>query len=133
VVQASRKVVTHEEKVNYLLQIARGLDEVQGNPPDPYQPIGEDELHLPINHMVYAGNGKSDMPAFALIADRHGIALAVNEEGTRDTADDSDTLHRVDAIVEPDDREGKLLREALLLAVDAITARMAIRRLESSG
>jgi len=132
VVTASRKVVTHEEKANYLLQIARGLDEVQGNPPDPYQPIGEEELHVPIDHMVYVGDGKSDMPAFALIADRHGIALALNKEGEWDEEDDSDALHRVDAILEPDYREGQPLHEALLLATDAITARIAIRGLGQS-
>ena len=133
-VRAAKKIVTHAEKANYLLQIARGLDEVQGNPPDPFKELGEEELHVPIDHMVYVGDGLSDMPAFALMAERGGIALALNKGGGEWKMNgEAQGLYKVDNILEPDYSEGSDLRKALCHAVDNVISRIAIRRLRTDS
>ncbi|MAQ16343.1 MAG: hypothetical protein CMN30_16330 [Sandaracinus sp.] len=131
-VRAAKKIVTHAEKANYLLQIARGLDEVQGNPPDPFADFDEERLHVPIDHMVYVGDGLSDLPAFALMAERGGIALALNkDDGDWSMSEDAEGLYKVDNILRPDYSEGSDLRTALCHAVDNVVSRIAIRRLRT--
>lgn len=133
-VRAPRKIVTHAEKANYLLQIARGESEVHGNPPDPYEDPDPEELHVPIDHMVYVGDGLSDLPAFALMAEHGGVALALNKGGGDWKMDaDAEGLYRVDNVLTPDYSEGSDLRRALELAVDSIASRIAIRRLPTAS
>ena len=74
----AKQVITHPEKVHYLLALSKGTG-MRGpdEPADAWRPVPDQELHVPLDQMIYVGDGVSDMPAFALLNEQGGIALAV--------------------------------------------------------
>ena len=131
-VRGAKQVVTHSEKARYLLQLSRGLEPVRGNPPDPYIDVPEEDLHVPLSQIVFVGDGASDMPAFALMQERGGVAIGVysaDEAADWDAIEKVQRSRRVDNIAPADYREGSELMRSLELAVSSVARRVALRRL----
>jgi hypothetical protein len=130
---ATRAVVTFHEKVRYLLQLAKGLGPHGPNGPDDvFREVPDAKLHVPLSQVVYVGDGKSDMPAFALMQEHGGIALGVV---------DADRVHdwdgyssergerRVQNLAPADYSEGSELLRSLELAVESMAKLAALRKL----
>ena len=131
-VRGAKSVVTHAEKARYLLQLARGLDPVRGNPRDPYIDVPREDLHVPLSQVVFVGDGASDMPAFALMQEHGGVAIGVysaDEAADWDSIQKVQQSRRVDNIAPADYREGSELMRSLELAVSSVARRVALRRL----
>jgi hypothetical protein len=61
-------IVTHPEKVRYILAVCKGLDPTGPNAPaHVYQDMPDEKWHVPLDQVVYVGDGSSDMAAFRLI------------------------------------------------------------------
>jgi len=89
-------------------------------------------MHVPFDQIVYVGDGASDMPVFDLLNSRGGFAIAVTKsEAARDWGGDGDIRpgRRVENVASADFREGSELLRSLLLAVESIAKRVALRRL----
>lgn len=128
-----RQMITFPEKVQYLMALAKGTG--VGGPNTParvYRDVPMEEWHIPYSQMIYVGDGGSDMPAFELMYDRGGVALGVYEAdsaegwGGRDAMEDD---HRVENLAPADYSEGSELLQSLLLSVESISKRIALRRL----
>jgi hypothetical protein len=129
-----KRIVTYPEKVRYLLAISKGIEPEtrDGRPADVYRPVPEEKLHVPLDQMVYVGDGASDLPAFSLMHDRHGIAIGVYKQpSARDwpAYQEMRESSRVQNLAPVDfSAEGELMH-SLELAVEQICKRISLRKL----
>ena len=129
----AKQVITHPEKVHYVLALSKGIG-MRGpdEPADAWRPVPDEELHVPLDQMVYVGDGVSDMPTFALLNEQGGIALAVfKSERAQDWGGHAEMRpeRRVENLAPADFRDGAELMESLTLALESIAKRVALRRL----
>lgn len=129
----AKQVITHPEKVHYMLALSKGIGMRGPNEPaDAWRPVPDDELHVPLDQVVYVGDGVSDMPAFALLNQQGGIALAVfKSERAQDWGGHAEMRpeRRVENLAPADFADGAELMESLTLALESIAKRIALRRL----
>ena len=76
------RVISFTEKTRFLYMIHKG---VVGSAYDkhPYAvntPMKEDERPVPFNHMIYLGDGPSDVPSMSLINSHDGITIGIVQE-----------------------------------------------------
>ena len=130
---AVKRMITHSEKVRYLLMLSKGLDEGQGNEPaNVYQDVPDDEIYVPLDQMIYVGDGASDMPAFELLNGRGGIAIGVFDAASAEQWDGYEEMRvnrRVQNLAPADYSEGSELMQSLKLSVESICKRIALRKL----
>ncbi|MEZ5449669.1 MAG: hypothetical protein R3E89_12015 [Thiolinea sp.] len=61
-----KSIIGHAEKVRYVQMIAKGLAENGANgPADIHKPIPAAEWHVPLEQIIYVGDGSSDMQTLA--------------------------------------------------------------------
>ena len=128
---AVKRIVTHPEKVRYILQLAKGLGtEGANSPSDVYKDIPEEDWHVPLSQIIYVGDGSSDMPAFSLMNERRGLAIGVfgaDKAEDWEGFENMDAHRRVQNLAPADYSEGSELMESLQLAVESICKRIALR------
>ena len=134
-IDAVKRLVTHPEKPRYILQICKGKDLEKANPTGADASIDRSEWRLPLDQVVYVGDGKSDIPAFELVSEQGGIALGVVPGGDEAEWKARKQLHSngvVANLARGDYSEESELLRSLILAVQSIAHRVAIRRLSRS-
>lgn len=128
-----KRIVTHPEKTRYLLHLAKhGGDRDDVEPEAVYEDIPDDEKHVPLSQVIYVGDGASDMPAFRLMNDEGGMAIGVYHEGGPDGWRGLDEMfeeRRVQNLAPPGYTDGDELLQSILLAVESIAKRIALRKL----
>jgi phosphoglycolate phosphatase-like HAD superfamily hydrolase len=132
----AKRLITHPEKVRYVLQIVKGVSDegTQGSPAHVYRNVPEEQLHVPLSQVIYVGDGASDMPAFELLHEGQGVAIAIYKG---DTAEDwpgdekMDNQRRVENLARADYRDGSELIRSLTLAVESISKRISLRLLSA--
>ncbi len=128
-----KRIVTHPEKVRYVLQLSKGIGtEGPDGPADVYRDVPDERVHVPLDQVVYVGDGGSDMPVFSLLHDRGGIALAVYKaERAQDWSGQSEMRagRRVQNLAPADFRPEAELMRSLRLAVEIAAKKVALRRL----
>ena len=75
----ARNVVSFTDKTRYLFQIEKGLIAPREET-DPFavnRKLSHEALRIPFEHMLYVGDGYTDVPCFSLVSGRGGVALAV--------------------------------------------------------
>lgn len=128
-----KKAISHTDKVRYILQIAKGFKEEDIQlPSDVYQEVPEKDWYVPLDQVIYVGDGKSDMPAFSLLQEYKGIALGVVD--AREIAlwhgyQSMHTKRKVENLAIADYSENSELMESLLLGVESISKRIKLRKL----
>ncbi len=132
-IQFIKQVVTHPEKVRYLLQLSKGVgsDGEKGHPSDVYRLVPERELYLPLDQIIYVGDGSSDMPVFRLLNERYGIALGVFKGKSAQEWNGLQSMHpgrRVDNLAPVDYSEDSELMQSLTLAVESICKRIVLHQ-----
>ena len=134
-IDAVKRLVTHPEKPRYILQICKGKDLDKANPTGADASLDREEWRLPVDQVIYVGDGKSDIPAFELVSERGGIALGVIAGDDEAEWKARKRLHadRVVAnLASADYSEDSELLRSLILAVQSIARRVAIRRFSRS-
>lgn len=126
-----KQLVTHAEKVRYVLQVSKGVSEQgeEGRPTNVYREVPEDELHIPLSQIIYLGDGASDLPVFGLLHDSGGVAIGIfkgdaPEEWRREQQ--VDTRQRVENLAQADYAEDSELMRSLTLAVESVCKRIAL-------
>ena len=129
-----KRIVTHSEKVRYLLQFSKGAS-TYGEPRRPeavFRDVPEDELHVPLSQVIYAGDGASDLPVFRLLNEQRGLAIGVVKGDTAadwDYYDEMGTRRHVQNLAPADYAERSELMRSLTLAVESICKQIALRQL----
>lgn len=128
-----KRTVIHSEKARYLIALAKGLSMTGANEPqDVHLERPLEAWHVPYDQMIYVGDGLSDVAAFHLMHDHGGIALAVNHAGDAGRWEAAAHIFedaRVDNLAPPELEDGGELRRSLVLAVECVAKRVALRRL----
>jgi len=129
---AAKRIIPHAEKMRYLLQIAKGLELKQANPTDVYQPRDPEDWLVPVDQMIYLGDGSSDLPAFQFMRERGGIAIGIYASDSPEEWAQREQVHRnrrVENLAPNTYDEDSELLQSILLAVESITKRVALRQL----
>ncbi len=78
VIKRPKRVVTFTEKTRFLFEISKGLLRTeQSHPFAVNQAIENSERRVPMENMIYLGDGLTDVPAFSVVKQRGGVAFAV--------------------------------------------------------
>ncbi|MBD2075010.1 haloacid dehalogenase-like hydrolase [Phormidium sp. FACHB-592] len=126
-----KRSISHTEKTRYLMQIASGQDQVDGNGRSlAYRDVSEDQLHIPLSQMIYVGDGTSDVPCFSVLNDEGGIAIDVYKEAQAwDEQIQVSESQQVTNLAEADYREDSELMRSLTLAVESLCKQISLRQL----
>ena len=108
-----KRVVSHTAKTQYLFRISKGAEYVDLSH-DVNDHMPEEERRIPFRNMIYIGDGPTDVPCFAVLTHRGGIALAVYNPQigkSFDTCMRLQEANRVDGIAPADYSKGTHLRQ----------------------
>lgn len=127
----SKRIITHEAKVHYIKALAEGIDLTR--PSDLEQAnVGRpaSEWFVPYTQIVYVGDGASDMSAYQLVAQRGGVAIAIDKDSQEWAGyDEIDDERKVHNLAKPDYTDGSELMRSLELTVESMIARIKLLRL----
>ena len=129
-----KRLMSHTEKTHYLYHLSVGIE--RENEQDlmyNYRDLPIKELHVPLNQVIYVGDGTSDIPCFTVINEYGGIALGIFKDSSnakqwehRDKITNSQQLaNLVPANYSPDSE----LMRSLTLSIECICKRIALLQL----
>ena len=74
-----KKILSFTDKTRYIFQISKGMtgEKYRGNPYIVNEKIEEKNYTIPIENMIYIGDGLTDIPCFSLIKGYGGTPIAV--------------------------------------------------------
>ncbi|MGG6265546.1 hypothetical protein ACQ4M3_06020 [Leptolyngbya sp. AN03gr2] len=128
-----KRSISHTEKTRYLFQVARGSDSPEEDGRAfAYRDIPESELHVPLSQIIYVGDGASDVPCFSIVNGESGIAIGVYKPDTSEKWGQEIEVtqsQRVANLAPADYRENSELMQSLVLAVESLCKRIALRQL----
>ncbi len=124
-------VITHADKVHYLKQLAEGLHLAKPSElEETYTFTKPEQYYVPLDQVIYVGDGSSDMSAFQLIGEGGGVCVAIDKPGqTWSGYEDISERRRVHNLAEPDYTEAGELMQTLEHAVASMIHRIKVLRL----
>lgn len=128
-----KRSISHTEKTRYLMHIASGQDQVDGDGRSfAYRDVSEEQLHIPLSQMIYVGDGASDIPCFSVLNDEGGITLGVYKGDT--AAEWSQQIEvtesqRVMNLAPADYHEESELMRSLTLSIESLCKQISLRQL----
>lgn len=129
VIAFPKRIVSFTDKTRYIFQVAKGLfgERYRSRPFDVNSKV--DHLRVPINQMIFVGDGYTDIPCFSLIRKGGGIAIGVYDTNNRDKwgrAWGFIEQQRVSNLVPADYSEHSALSNSLIMAVESIARRIEL-------
>jgi phosphoserine phosphatase len=127
-----KRVISHPEKARYVEAFAKGLDLDSADEPRTNVPnFDPQKMHVPLDQIVYLGDGLSDLATFEIVGNHGGLSIAISEGDEFAYAKEQTETERVDDLAPPDYSEGGELLEALYHAVRSAASRAALRKMGS--
>lgn len=116
--------LNYTTKTQYLFRINKGsLDVYDQSVINAYVP--PEERPVPFKHMLFIGDGETDVPCFRLVKNQGGHSIAVYRPNTRKTKAAAEKLlkeERVNFIAPADYSEGKKLDQIVKAVIDKVAA-----------
>lgn len=133
-IQFLKQLMSHTEKTHYLYYLSIGIDrEEEQDLMYNYRDIPIQELHVPLNQVIYVGDGTSDIPCFTVINQYGGIAFGIYEDDStaqkwehREKVTNSQQLTN---LVPADYHQDSELMRSLILAIECISKQIALLQL----
>ncbi len=129
-----KKQMTHTEKTHYLYYLSKGITEE--NEQDlmyNYQDFPLEELYIPLNQVIYVGDGTSDIPCFTVINRYGGIALGIfHNHSTAQNWEHREKVtqsQQLTNLVPADYHQQSELMQSLTLAIECISKQIALHQL----
>lgn len=130
-----KRSISHTEKTRYLMHIASGQNQVDGDGRSfSYRDVPEEELRVPLSQMIYVGDGASDVPCFSVLNDEGGIVLGVYKGDTAEEWNQQIEVsesQRVLNLAPADYQEDSELMRSLTLAVESMCKQISLRQLSA--
>jgi len=117
-------VINDTAKTQYLFRINKGREE-QLETINEYMPEGE--RPIPFQHMLYLGDGLTDVPCMTVVKNYGGFAVAVHKPRSQSSMDVCRELvdaNRIDFYAPADYRQGRRLEQRVQTILDLIIARI---------
>lgn len=133
-----KRSLTYSEKPRYLYYLSKGGREVTSDRDITfvYDDILPEDLHVPLECVIYAGDGTSDLPCFAMLNQRGGTSVGVLKAGQTATEWQRDRKvsrgQRIFNLAPPDYSENSELMQSLQLAIESISKHIALRQLSQN-
>lgn len=128
-----KRTVDYPDKSRYLLKLCKGLNiDNQEVSNEVFKDKPDDEWHVPINQIVFVGDGASDMPAFSFMYENDGLAIGVFQAESVDEWDGYEDMRedrRVQNLAPSNYEEDSELMQSLRFAVESIAKRICLLRL----
>ncbi|MBW1696362.1 MAG: haloacid dehalogenase-like hydrolase [Deltaproteobacteria bacterium] len=127
-----KNVISFTDKTRYLFQISKGFvgPEYENRPFEVNRRVDEQNIRIPFEQMIYVGDGYTDIPCFSLIRKQQGIAIGVFDPERKEKWRQAWGFieeNRVSNLVPADYSKGSALEQSLLMAVDSMARRVALR------
>lgn len=136
-VERVKRCVTFTEKTRYLFEINKGIDpdESSRNPYLVNRAVADVNRRVPLDNMIYVGDGLTDIPCFSLVGRAGGYALGVfdpsEESRARRALAEFLRPHRVVSMHSPRYGETDDLGAILRAAVASIATRLELHRTDA--
>lgn len=128
-----KSIIAHAEKTRYVLMVAKGLDEDGANGPDDvWVPVERAQWHVPLDQVIYLGDGNSDTQVFGYLYRNGGIGIGIHpptQPGEWETAEEMHEKRAVDHLAQANYEVGSDLFEAMTLAVKSVCHRIKLRKM----
>ena len=129
-----KQLMSHTEKTHYLYYLSMGIE--RENEQDlmyNYRDVAIEQLHVPLNQVIYVGDGTSDIPCFTVINQYGGIALGI----FRDNSTAQKWEHRekvtnsqqITNLVPANYNQNSELMRSLILSIECISKQIALLQL----
>jgi 2-hydroxy-3-keto-5-methylthiopentenyl-1-phosphate phosphatase len=121
-------VINDTSKTQYLFRINKGREDV-GDSINEYMPEGE--RPIPFGHMLYIGDGLTDVPCMTVTKNNGGYAVAVHNPDDGKSVETCRSLaraNRIDYFAAADYRAGRPLERRVRTILDIIIARVLFER-----
>jgi hypothetical protein len=133
-----KNIVSFTDKTRYLFHISKGLigPDSRNKPFEVNRKIAPTDLRVPFDQMIFIGDGYTDIPCFSMVRRQGGVAIGVYDAEHRERwgrawgfiEDD-----RVSNLVPADYRKGSALSNSLIMAVESMARKIALRRSTYQG
>lgn len=111
--------VDYTAKTQFLFKINKGIDSISDNKRiNEYQP--EDQRPVPFKHMIYFGDGDTDIPCMKLVKQLGGNSVAVYQPKGKERAGRLISEQRVNFVCPADYRENKDIYNVVTTIIDKI-------------
>ncbi len=133
-----KRIVSFTDKTRYIFHISKGLygERFRGRPFDVNRKVEPSALRVPVNQMIFVGDGYTDIPCFSLVRKGGGIAIGVYDGQNTEKWDHAWRFieqERVSNLVPADYSEKSALSNSLTMAVESIARRIELNRLVYQG
>ena len=124
-----KNIVSFTDKTRYLFQISKGISR-EASKADHYavnRRVSSNEYRIPLQNMIFVGDGLTDVPCFSVIRRHGGIAIGVYDKHRRERwAKAWNFLEedRIDNLLSADYSLDSDLTRSMLMAIESIVAKM---------
>jgi len=131
-------IVSLTDKTRYIFHISKGIfgPKFQGKPFEVNRKIPPQELRIPLDQIIFVGDGYTDIPCFSLVRKNGGVAIGVYDQENREKwgrawgfIEDG----RVSNLVPADYGSKSALSNSLTMAVESIANKIRLRRTSYQG
>lgn len=124
--------VNYTNKTQFIFKISKGIDSVYDSKAvNRYQP--EDTRPVPFTHMIYIGDGTTDIPCMRLVKEKQGHSIAVYNPADKEVGQSLRQLveeHRVNFVAPADYSPGSRMDEVVKAIIDKVAADDRLKKLE---
>ena len=125
-----REAIDYTTKTQYLYRINKGVEDI-GDDKKLNMYMARDERVVPFQHMIYFGDGLTDVPSMKLIRSRGGYAVGVYRKPS-----DAEYLvneQRVDLYLKGDYTAGSKMERSVKAIINKIAAQLRFDELASKS
>lgn len=126
-----RRIVSFTDKTRYLFHVQKGLigDEDRAKPFEVNRKVPRERQRVPFDHMIFVGDGYTDIPCFSLLKQHEGIPIAVYDPHHEERWGNAFRFvaeGRVSNLHSANYSEGSDLSNFLIMAVRSLAERIAL-------